>query len=68
MAATTPQIIIMAIFFAVLFFFFVPGNFLQLPNSSPKPDDMDLYIHSILFGVVATLTYEIAAHTIAKNI
>jgi hypothetical protein len=59
----------MTLFFAVLFYVFIPGKFLTLPNSDNGPDDsMVQYTHALLFAIVLALSYEMVANFVQKNV
>jgi hypothetical protein len=69
MAASLPAVLVMTLFFAVLFWVFIPGNLLTLPNNDHGPDDSTVkYVHALLFAIVLALSYEIVANYIYKNI
>ena len=68
MAASLPATIIMGLFFAALFYAFIPGNLLSIPNATTKPDSTTMLYHSALFAVALVLLYEIVANYIYKNI
>ena len=69
MAASMPATLIMGIFFALLFWAFIPGNILTLPNKDKgSSDSMVRMTHAALFAVTLVLSYEVVANYIYKNI
>jgi len=69
MAASLPATLVMGLFFALLFWAFIPGNILTLPNDKHGPADGTVRLtHAALFAVALVLSYEIVANYIYKNI
>ncbi len=78
MAASLPAVLAMTLFFALLFWAFIPGNLMSIPSNGWNPFDskvsssgdksQDNLVHAVLFAVVLTLTYEVVANFIYKNV
>ena len=67
MAASLPAILVMTLFFAVLFWAFIPGNLTTLPKTDSDKNTIN-YTHAALFAVVLALSYEMVANFVQKNV
>ena len=80
MAASLPAVLAMTLFFALLFWAFIPGNLMAIPSGGMFPwgntgslgssgdQSQDNLVHAILFGIALTLSYEVVANYIYKAI
>ena len=79
MAASLPAVLAMTLFFALLFWAFIPGNLVSVPSGgwdifdnnkggSSGDKKTDNLTHAVLFAVVLALSYEVVANFIYKNI
>ena len=72
MAASLPAIIVMTLYFALLFWVFIPGNFFTFPSgdyvkNSSGDQNNDRLVHAAVFGIVLTLSYEVVANFVYKT-
>ena len=58
--------LVMGIFFAILFYVFIPGKFFTFPTGSDE--QMQQMTHSALFAATLVLSYEVVANYIYKAI
>ena len=69
MAASISATLVMGLFFALLFWAFIPGNLITLPNKDKGTDDsMVRMVHAAAFAVALVFSYEMVANYVYKNL